>query len=63
MFPGLLSEEQQHLIDVIWHGYLTACQWPKYFYVEAMLDKRDLDAAQVMSGLPRLGSRALTAPS
>ena len=55
MFPAKLDEDQQHLIDTLWQGFQRAGDWPKYFYLEAMLDKRDLDAEQVLAGLPVIG--------
>lgn len=57
MFPEKLEEAQQILLDTVWQGYQRAEEWPKYFYVEAVLDQHDLDAEQVIASLPVIGGR------
>jgi len=57
VFPEKLEAAQQLLLDTVWQGYQQAEEWPKYFYVEAVLDQHDLDAEQVIASLPVIGGR------
>lgn len=58
VFPPVLADAQQALIDIVWIGYRQALQWPFFEFVEGMMDKQNLDAVEVLASLPTLGRTA-----
>lgn len=58
-----LSPEQTALLTVMAQQYLMDGVWPVWHFTVAVLDRRDLDAEELIRSLPRVGSTGHTGPS
>ncbi len=53
--PSTLSESQIDLLTVIAGPYLRDGTWPLWHYVQYHMDRRGLDAGEIVASLPRVG--------
>ncbi|MEU3602287.1 hypothetical protein ABZ714_26745 [Streptomyces sp. NPDC006798] len=58
-----LSHEQTSLLTTMAHQYLTEGVWPVWGFVVDTMDRLDLDAAELIRSLPRVGSTGHMGPS
>src|SRR6266516_2245150 len=51
-----LSADQKRLVEVIYEPVRQGRNWPIFQYVEAILDRDDLDATSLLATLPSIGT-------
>ena len=51
-----LSADQKRLVEVIYEPVRRGGTWPIFQYVEAILDRDDLDATSLLATLPSIGT-------
>ncbi|MGO9162706.1 MAG: hypothetical protein ACLP7J_18750 [Streptosporangiaceae bacterium] len=54
-----LDDDQRLLLSLISGPFMTDHKWPVFGYLEAMLDKRGLDAGTILTSLPLIGERGV----
>lgn len=54
-----LNDDQKYLMTVMAHTYLEHGRWPMWHYVQAQLDRRDIDAEETIKSLPFVGASIL----
>lgn len=54
-----LNDDQKYLMTVMAYTYLGDGRWPVWHYVQSELDRRGIDANEVIKSLPRIGSQGL----
>ncbi|WP_393169346.1 hypothetical protein [Nonomuraea marmarensis] len=58
-----LTDDQILLLFTIAQAYADSSAWPTWYFVQNQLDRRDLDAQQLLKSLPRVGFAGMTGPS
>jgi hypothetical protein len=57
-----LSDEHLLLLRTMATEYLRSSRWPMWHFVQATLNREDLDADQLLDSLPRVGGRWFAKP-
>jgi hypothetical protein len=59
----VLPGDQQTLLQIIGEGLIATKGWPVFQWVEAEMDKRDLDIEQVLAASPSPAARTAATPA